>query len=235
MTRMTLSLPQAQSMLELQNKMNLTVNPDWLQAGYPFLRAVVVEGGEAIEHHGWKWWKAQTPDMDQLKLELVDIWHFILSDFIVKARGNLSFAASAVANASRSHPGVAGSVVFDGVNYRLADLDLLGKCEMIIGLAVARRVSVPLFESVMADCGLAWSDLYRQYVSKNVLNIFRQEHGYKEGHYIKHWGDGREDNQHLVEVMDGLDADAPDFMACLYADLKSRYDQIRPVAAAEQG
>ncbi|MFA6630524.1 MAG: dUTPase, partial [Sulfuricurvum sp.] len=35
--------------------------------------------------------------------------------------------------------------------------------------------------------------LYRLYVGKNILNQFRQDHGYKEGHYIKIWN-GLEDN-----------------------------------------
>lgn len=51
------------SMLDLQGQMNSKVNPNWIHAGYPFLRAVLVEGGEAIDHHGWKWWKAQEKDM----------------------------------------------------------------------------------------------------------------------------------------------------------------------------
>ena len=37
------------------------------------------------------------------------------------------------------------------------------------------------------------TQLYRLYVGKNILNQFRQDHGYKEGHYIKIWN-GLEDN-----------------------------------------
>ena len=35
---------QAQIMLELQANMNARVNPQWVEAAYPYLRAVVVEG-----------------------------------------------------------------------------------------------------------------------------------------------------------------------------------------------
>ena len=57
---------QAYVMLKLQDAMNAKVNPQWLTAGYSFLRAIVIEGAEAMEHHGWKWWKAQQIDLPQL-------------------------------------------------------------------------------------------------------------------------------------------------------------------------
>jgi hypothetical protein len=41
--------------------------------------------------------------------------------------------------------------------------------------------------------GLNLEKLYRLYVGKNILNQFRQDHGYKDGSYIKVW-DGDEDN-----------------------------------------
>jgi hypothetical protein len=64
--------------------------------------------------------------------------------------------------------------------------------------------------------------LYRQYVGKNVLNFFRQDHGYKEGTYKKLWN-GREDNEHLVEVLNSLDISLSDYSDKIYASLKTRY------------
>jgi hypothetical protein len=74
---MRINRDQITSMLEMQSGMNAKVNPAWLDAGYPFLRAVVVEGGEAMDHKGWKWWKHQEADLPQVQMELVDIWHFL--------------------------------------------------------------------------------------------------------------------------------------------------------------
>ncbi len=65
-------------------------------------------------------------------------------------------------------------------------------------------------------------ELYRQYVGKNVLNFFRQDNGYKEGTYVKVW-EGREDNEHLVEVMDALDLTKPEFSHLVYEGLRARY------------
>lgn len=214
-----LNKEQAKAMLELQGQMNAKVNPNWIQAGYPFLRAVLVEGGEAIEHHGWKWWKAQEKDLEQLRMELVDIFHFTLSDLIIKAGGDIEQSAIKLMDAANSSDEY---VDFDGLEYDIFALDTVEKLELMMGLAVSRRVSVRLFGALLDDCDMTWRDLCRQYVSKNVLNIFRQENGYKAGSYRKEWA-GREDNVHLVEIIATLDDGAADFRDVLYQCLAIRY------------
>lgn len=208
---------QAETMLILQAQMNARVNPDWIDAGYPYLRAVVVEGAEAMEHRGWKWWKKQECDVEQLRMELVDIWHFTLSHILLETRGDQERALAQLLAGD-----TADSIPFDARDYRLAELDLVARLELTIGLAVSRRISIPLFAALLADCGMDWKDLFCQYVGKNVLNFFRQDHGYKEGSYRKHW-EGREDNEHLVEIMGTMDSEAADFQHQLYASLKDRY------------
>lgn len=188
---------QLLTMLEMQAGMNAKVNPEWLAAGYPYLRAAMVEGVEAIEHAAWKWWKAQTRDLAQLKMELVDIWHFALSAELVYRNGDFQSAADKL---HVEHADAAPNVEFDSESYWIKDLDLLRKLEILVGLAAARRFSVSLFSSLLTDCGMTWEDLYRQYVGKNTLNVFRQDYGYKVGTYIKMWS-GREDNEHLVETL----------------------------------
>jgi len=207
-------------MLALQAGMNSKVDPDWLTARYPYLRAVVIEGAEAIEHHGWKWWKHQLHDHSQLQMELIDIWHFLLSEILLEYDGDLNQAAASLMDAVESH--TADTLLFDDHSYQIADLDLVAKLELLIGTSVARRIEVSLFASIMRDCDMDWSDLFRQYVGKNVLNFFRQDHGYKEGSYRKTW-DGREDNEHLVEVLEALDARSDSFQDNLYQALQQRY------------
>lgn len=210
---------QAATMLALQAAMNSKVDPNWVQAAYPYLRAVVVEGAEAIEHHGWKWWKKQHCDLPQLQMELIDIWHFLLSEILLRHQGDEQAALqSLLAQSSQS----GSAFPFDGQTYTATQLNALEKLELLIGLSAARRLEITLFASLMRDCGLDWTSLYRQYVAKNVLNFFRQDHGYKEGEYRKVW-QNREDNEHLVELMESLPADAADYPDQLYRALKSRY------------
>ncbi len=78
------------------------------------------------------------------------------------------------------------------------------------------------FANVMALIEMDFDRLYRTYVGKNVLNFFRQDHGYKDGSYIKIW-DGREDNEHLSELLSGLDSSKPAFRDDVYHGLQSRY------------
>lgn len=207
------------SMLDLQGQMNSKVNPNWIHAGYPFLRAVLVEGGEAIDHHGWKWWKAQEKDIGQLRLELVDIFYFTLSHLILDAGGDLEVAAILLESGANSSDDF---IDFDEREYDIFALDTIEKLELMMGLAVSRRVSMKLFGALLEDCGMTWTDLYRQYVGKNVLNFFRQDNGYKAGSYRKEWA-GREDNEHLLELMATLDASVSNFRELLYEQLTKRY------------
>ena len=70
---------QIKIMLDLQDSMNTKVNANWQTQGYEWYRAIWVECAELLDHYGWKWWKKQTPDTEQVALELIDIWHFGLS------------------------------------------------------------------------------------------------------------------------------------------------------------
>ena len=74
----------------------------------------------------------------------------------------------------------------------------------------------------MKDCELGWTALYCQYVGKNVLNFFRQDHGYKQGTYQKIWN-GQEDNEYLVKILDSLDPADPSFKEKIYSSLTEHY------------
>ncbi len=214
-----LTQQQLNTMLSLQNNMNIKVNPEWLTAGYGYLRAAMVESVEAIDHHGWKWWKAQEKDLPQLQMELVDIWHFALSASIIDYKGDIEATATALASQLAENT---PHVQFDGQSYSPAGLSLLDNLELMTGLCAAKRFSVPLFMQIVTQSEMTGEELYRQYVGKNVLNFFRQDNGYKAGTYVKTWN-GREDNAHLVEVLDSLDMNAPDYADLVYKGLAGRY------------
>jgi dimeric dUTPase (all-alpha-NTP-PPase superfamily) len=177
---------QLNTMLNLQDGMNKKVNPQWLTAGYSYLRAAMIESVEAIEHHGWKWWKAQKLDLPQVQMELVDIWHFALSHLIIQHNGDVE------------------------------------NLELMAGLCIAKRFDVPLFLKIVEQAEMNSDALFSQYVGKNILNFFRQDHGYKEGTYIKIW-DQREDNEHLVEVLDSTNSQLDNYADVIYQELEKRY------------
>lgn len=209
---------QLKKMLELQDSMNRKVNPAWKLADNDWLLAAALEGAEAIEHHGWKWWKHQKPDMAQFQMELVDIWHFALSHTIVEA---IKLDDNEVELLSRiDYP-----IFFNDGNYYYQRNSLIDNTKLLIGLAMSGEFDAPLFFHICEQANLPVEDLYKQYLSKNVLNFFRQDNGYKDGSYVKVWFDDREDNEHLVEIMDACDMNAPDVDKVIYANLKQRYQQ----------
>lgn len=208
------------AMLELQERMNRKINPDWLGAGYEFLRAVLVEAVEALEHYGWKWWKRQDPNLEQLRIELVDIWHFLLSHYLVQAAGDCAQAARLVARDWRGPD----EIVLDGATIRIGEADLRTRLELLAACSALRRVSLPLFASLLDECGIDAQRLYRDYVSKNVLNHFRLDNGYKSGAYEKTW-EGREDNEHMAEILARL-GPSPALADQLYGELERKYRLI---------
>lgn len=210
---------QLATMLDLQQKMNAKVNPDWINAGYGFMRAAMVESVEAIEHHGWKWWKAQEKDLPQLQMECVDIWHFALSHILIEYQGDVKASAKVIAQQLSES---VTSLSFDGHTYEFAQQDLLTNLELMTGLAAAKRFNVSLFMTIIAQCDMSTDTLFEQYVGKNILNFFRQDHGYKEGTYIKEWA-GREDNEHLVDVLTALDSTLDNYADAVYEQLSLRY------------
>jgi dimeric dUTPase (all-alpha-NTP-PPase superfamily) len=201
---------QIKIMLELQNSMNTKVNAQWQQQGYEWYRAIWVECAELLDHYGWKWWKKQTPDTEQVALELIDIWHFGLSILLQSQKSQADIIALIETNLT---------IKTSEVNFRV-DLE-----KFVAATLGDQQFHIDLFGRLMAGIDMNFDQLYRGYVGKNVLNFFRQDHGYKEGSYRKHWHDGREDNEHLVEAVQGLDTAKVEFKDELYAALKIRYSQ----------
>jgi uncharacterized protein (UPF0216 family) len=214
-----LSSTQLATMLDLQDSMNKKVNSAWLSAGYSYLRAALIESVEAIDHHGWKWWKAQTMDLPQVQMELVDIWHFALSHIIIEHKGDIPKAAQEIEAALQTSDPV---IVFDGQQFNFDQNSLVENLELMAGLCVVKRFSVPLFVKIVEQAEMNANMLFEQYVGKNILNFFRQDHGYKEGTYIKIWH-GREDNEHLVEALAKCDSSASNYSDILYQELETRY------------
>ncbi len=194
-------------MLEMQHQMNTKVHDQWFNQGFEWYRAIWIECGEMLDHYGWKWWKHQKPDIPQVMLELVDIFHFGLS---CRINGEDSFEVIA------EH--IAGEM--ENSN---AESDFPKTLEKVAEYALRHHgFAADYFAGCMHLINMSFDDLYRQYVGKNTLNFFRQDHGYKDGSYIKNWH-GKEDNEHLVELLNVLDVEADDFRDQVYQGLQARY------------
>ena len=198
---------QLADMAEMQERHNRLVHPRWRQQGHVYYRAVWVECAELLDHYGWKWWKRQQADLEQVKLEVIDIWHFGLSE-LLRANQLGEPLALRLADALAS---------VDAADFRASVENLALKS------LATKQFDLESFVTVMRALPMTFDELYCGYVAKNILNAFRQEHGYQDGSYRKRWHDGREDNEHLVEIVASLDADADSFVADLRAAIAARY------------
>lgn len=203
------------SMFALQQKLNDDTNgTQWIQGTTKndrtinWLRCIYMETAEAIDSLNWKHWKnIDSPDdIENLKIELVDIWHFVMSQLIVDY--GLSIAAQVASDAY--------TAALD--DKMTSTIDLL---ETILKESVNAKVPTVSFFITLKRLNMDVSTLYALYVGKNCLNAFRQNNGYKEGKYIKIWN-GKEDNVYMQEL---LAQEALSYEA-LYAKLQAKYDTL---------
>jgi dimeric dUTPase (all-alpha-NTP-PPase superfamily) len=213
-----MNIEQIREMLQMQDRLNAQINPSWKTAKNPWTKAIWIEAAELAEHVGWKWWKAQVPNMLQAQIEAVDIWHFMLSDYMAK------------------YPNVELDALAHRVHYLLTDrgkrvfhfrgrimstdeMSLPELTDLLVLQAADGVSSIPALAALADRLGLTHADLRRMYVGKNVLDLFRQDNGYKAGTYTKVWG-GDEDNVHLERVLDAN----PDISSkSLYVELGKLY------------
>jgi dimeric dUTPase (all-alpha-NTP-PPase superfamily) len=206
-TALSIAEKQITQMLSMQDAMNSRVSETWRDNGYEWYRAIWVECAEMLDHHGWKWWKHQEIDIAQVQLELVDIFHFGLSLRLLSISSTELITTDL---AKELHQGTGES------DFKIA----------LENLASAAVTNKAFDAKALADCmslmNMDLDELFRQYVGKNTLNFFRQDHGYKEGTYIKEWY-GEEDNEVLAKLVNSLDTGADDFQKQLYKALEERY------------
>ena len=197
-------------MLELQDAMNTRINPEWRAAGNEWYRAIWIECAEMLDHYGWKWWKHQQPDMEQVILEIVDIWHFVLSDLLESGNDVEQIADNLTQVFSHTSTKQNIPLAIEALARQTLD---------------KKSADVESFIDLLNAVELTLDDLYRGYIGKNVLNFFRQDHGYKQGTYQKLW-DGKEDNEYLVEAAARLDVNNPNFQQDLYNELHEQYSSL---------
>ncbi len=192
-------------MLQLQAQLNDATNGEKWTDGVTkngkkinWKRCIYMECAEMIDSFAWKHWKSinQEPDWDNLQIEVVDVWHFIMSlaieDYTRNMKGNIEDIAlniSALPSFSK----------IDTQNHTYAtDSEVIAKVEDIMCLVLQKeeldieKLISDFFDLVVMS-GLDLNTLYKLYVGKNILNQFRQDNGYKDGTYMKIW-DGEEDN-----------------------------------------
>ncbi len=223
-------MDRALQMFQLQQQLNDATNGVNWEAGITkngkqinWKRCIYMECAEMVDSFAWKHWKSinAEPDWANLQIEVVDVWHFVMSlilqEYKRRELGTLEDAAKAVAN-----------MPFYDMIRETAD----GFAEERLVMAQVESVmkeslqAKPDLTKLLADflelvrmSNLDLTTLYRLYVGKNILNRFRQDHGYKEGTYIKIWN-GEEDNVVMKRLWEENGDMTPDE---LYGKLQAAY------------
>ena len=221
-------------MLQLQQQLNDATNGEEWEHGVTkngkqinWKRCIYMECAEMIDSFAWKHWKsiAKEPDWENLKIEVVDVWHFVMSEALRDASINFRGSIDELALSISQMP-IYRALDTDEESYAEPD-DVMAKVEELMfdtlqhGEFHLDPVMKNFFELTKMS-GLNLSSLYRLYVGKNILNQFRQDHGYKEGTYIKEWN-GVEDNTVMKRIWEESGEIKPE---ALYAELEKHYSEL---------
>ncbi len=199
-------------MLKLQQQLNDETNGVNWENGVTkngkvidWKRCIYLEAGELIDSYPWKHWKDidAKPDYENIKIELVDIWHFIMSEALrvykIENLGSIDDIAYMIVNLPQFNK-------FNS-NDKIDNLDIyqeMGVVEDMVGVLFCKKSINELIRSFLitsSTLNLKLSELYRLYIGKNILNRFRQDNGYKYGIYLKIWN-GKEDNVIMQNILD---------------------------------
>lgn len=211
---------KVQTMFEMQNELNTLINPDWWsrenqEMGWDFQRAAMIELAELMDHYGYKWWKRQIPDMEQSKLEVIDIAHFYISYLIQKSMQeskNPYFYVESFSNELIT------------LKLEKTPRNIRASIDYMIESAAGKNFDIEDFNLLLNLFDIEADELCATYILKNALNIFRARNGYRTGTYVKTWG-GREDNEVLMDISRGLDTKSETYAKDLYAKLTEEYSK----------
>jgi len=220
-------------MLQLQQQLNDATNGEGWEKGVTkngkiidWKRCTYLECAELIESYPWKHWKnidAQ-PDYANIKIEAVDTWHFIMSqaleDYKMKNLGSIEDLAKSI-HTLNNFSNFTANITPTTKNY----YEQIEVVELLMKTLFCNESTEKLMETfinVAVVSGLNLDTLYKLYVGKNILNKFRQDHGYKDGSYIKIWN-GEEDNVTMQSILEENEDISPEE---LYEELEKSYPKI---------
>ena len=199
-------------MFRLQQRLNDETNgPAWREGVTDrgkvvnWRRCIVMETAELIDSFPWKHWKSVDGgiDLENIKIETVDIWHFVMS-YILRfhtPEEAAKLAIGAMRDAKLRLPERWSAQENGKLDDYLAPFEDLMALALIKDDSEAYRVALlEKFWEVLDTVGMDVDELYRLYIGKNALNQFRQRHGYKEGSYTKIWN-GSEDNVVMQTIL----------------------------------
>jgi len=214
-------------LMRMQDNMNTSTETDkpWKECNHKWYRYAWLEGAEGIGHLGFKHWKTEVCDIPQADLEVVDVLHFALSDYLNRTAesGDKEELYSDAAEKWLSDFNIVQAMHSGVPKYSYRDA-----FEYMAGQFIhAKKCDSPTMIMLVENSALSWVELYILYIGKNALNIFRQANGYNNGTYEKIWG-CVEDNVHLDLIIKSFKKHPPkgDFYTSVMSALDNLYTNL---------
>lgn len=201
-------MSQIETMLTLQQQLNDSTNGIEWENGVTkqgkkidWRRCIYLEAAELVESYPWKHWKNIDAQVDRanVEVELVDIWHFVMSEVLRVNRLNDNLPIEELAIRLEDAIGTIDAEKIEDDYY--AEIEAI---ELLITKLLCNFELVDFTKSyfeLSRKLGLSSQRLYTLYIGKNILNIFRQDNGYKDGSYKKVWN-GKEDNVVMQDILE---------------------------------
>jgi dimeric dUTPase (all-alpha-NTP-PPase superfamily) len=199
------------TMVKLQHKFNEETIKNYLDKNLNWNSAIIAESGELLDSLGYKWWKKVVPDMENVKVEAIDLLHFVISDYLQKNYNDNKFYMIRTIDNFRM------SFLDKGFNLSFSLEQQVNQLNLN---SIGRFITM---KQIFNHLNMSNDDVYIAYIVKNCLNKFRQNNGYKDGSYIKYWN-GKEDNVIAYEIANEWGADE-ELFEHLYIDLETYYNE----------
>jgi len=160
----------------------------WVNSGFNYTLAALEELGEAIKELKYHWWKKGVCKKYDLYMELVDVFHFLISSKLVAfyhthqeldyiTLDNSQELVYQYFDIIGSIPNHKNTPEFTTVNDKIQN----GFVELSENISSYNVLDY--FYDVCNSVGLSTEELCKLYLGKNALNQFRQNNGYSEGTY----------------------------------------------------
>lgn len=204
-------------MIDLQKNLNIKVHKNWMDQEFNWDLAMLLESAELLDSFDWKWWKKGSTDWKNAEIEMVDIFLFLLAKGI---ENNVTDMIKGLL--------ISQSVQDNKITpIERNSKDLIENIQNGLALAITNKNLLQItinWINIWNKLGFSVKDLFIKFSDKQVLNNFRQDHGYKTGDYIKIWND-EEDNSVLQRISSDLDFDDT-YDDRVYKLLEEEYSKI---------
>lgn len=204
-------------MFEKQDELNIHIKgEDWKSdKNLKWYRAIWTETAELIDYTNWKWWKQQDVNLKDVEMEVIDIWHFGLSDMMTY--NNIDHCVHTVFLTFQNRFKNSLKIEID---------DVQNLAESLAHWTLRNhRFNIDSFVDLCSSLNMNIEKIYKLYMGKNILNRFRQDNGYKEKNYKKEWN-GQEDNFYLIKFLEKSDITDDCFDQNIYNELKRFYQSV---------